>query len=141
MLVKEPIFNNISYEWEEEVYERYEIKPVPKPRMTRRDKWRKRPCVVRYHAFKDQVRVSGIKLPDGGAWILFKVPMPKSWSLKKKAEMLGTPCRSVPDVDNYLKALLDACYLDDSCVWDIRVTKQWATEGAIEIREIENVVF
>ena len=27
-----------------------------KPRMTQRDKWKKRPCVLRYHAFRDKMR-------------------------------------------------------------------------------------
>ena len=41
-------------------YTAYKIKPVPKPRMTQRDAWDKRPCVLRYRAFKDEVRKWGV---------------------------------------------------------------------------------
>lgn len=37
----------------------YPIVPVPKPRMTQRDKWQKRPAVMRYRAFCDEVRAKG----------------------------------------------------------------------------------
>ncbi|HHE6457291.1 TPA: RusA family crossover junction endodeoxyribonuclease, partial [Proteus mirabilis] len=31
----------------------FNIEPVPKPRMTQADKWKKRPPVLKYFAFKD----------------------------------------------------------------------------------------
>ncbi len=34
------------------------IEPMGAPRMTQRDRWAKRPCVLRYHAFKDVLRAS-----------------------------------------------------------------------------------
>ena len=34
--------------------------------------------------------------------------MPKSWSLKKKKAMNGKPHRQTADIDNLLKALIDA---------------------------------
>jgi len=37
----------------------YKITPVPKPRQTRSDKWKQRPCVMRYRAFADEVRAAG----------------------------------------------------------------------------------
>ena len=46
----------------------YPITPVPKPRMTRRDRWAKRPCVLRYWAFKDEVRLRRVSLPDRAGW-------------------------------------------------------------------------
>jgi Holliday junction resolvase RusA-like endonuclease len=111
----------------------YDIQPVPKPRMTQRDKWAKRPAVLRYRAFCDQVRAQGVELPDAGAHITFMLPMPGSWSRKKRQLMLGAPHKQKPDVDNLAKALLDACRDEDQGVWDLRTTKRWAHLGGIEI--------
>lgn len=113
---------------------KYEITPVPKPRMTQRDKWQKRPAVLRYRAFCDECRLLGVVVPESGAHIVFNMPMPASWSKKKRAEMLGQPHQQRPDVDNLGKAIFDAVLPDDSVVWDIRMTKVWAETGAIEIR-------
>lgn len=109
------------------------IVPVPKPRMTQRDKWAKRPGVLRYRDFCDQVRAAGLVVPESGAHIVFHLAMPASWSRKKRAEMLGQPHQQKPDVDNLAKALLDACLDEDQGVWDMRVTKRWADAGAIEV--------
>lgn len=111
----------------------FPIEPVPKPRMTQRDKWAKRPAVVRYFAYCDKVRALGVAVPEGGARIFFHVPMPKSWSKRKRAAMAGQPHRQKPDLDNYEKALLDACLADDCGVWDLRCTKLWAERGSIEV--------
>lgn len=113
----------------------YNIRPVPKPRMTRSDKWKKpmRPNVSRYFAFKDECRLKNVEVPESGARVIFYMPMPKSWSKKKKTEYVLTPHRQVPDVDNLCKALLDALFGDDSHVYDIRVSKYWDYEGSIGV--------
>ena len=111
----------------------YNITPVAKPRMTQSDRWKKRPCVMKYWAFKDLVRLAGIKLQDGGSHIIFYIPMPKSWSEKKKAQMDGKPHTLKIDVDNLLKALFDAISREDKIYWDIRITKRWSYDGKIEI--------
>lgn len=112
----------------------YPITPVPKPRMTRRDaRGDKRPAVARYHAFKDECRLRKVSMPLAGAHVRFYLPMPKSWPKKKRALMSGQPHHQTPDVDNMLKALLDAVHIDDKAVWDVRVTKYWAVEGKIVI--------
>lgn len=113
----------------------YKITPVPAPRMTQSDKWKKRECVLRYFAFRDEVRFKRVTIPDAGAHVTFTMPMPKSWSEAKKERMNHTPHQQTPDVDNLTKALLDSVFGQDCGVWDIRVTKVWGYEGAIEIRE------
>lgn len=115
---------------------RYPIAPVAKPRMTQRDKWAKRPAVQRYWDFKDACACFGVHVPEAGAHVTFIVPMPKSWSKKKRLKMLNKPHTSRPDLDNYLKALLDAVYGEDSGVWDIRATKLWGVEGAIQVWDV-----
>ncbi|MGQ1888278.1 RusA family crossover junction endodeoxyribonuclease [Serratia marcescens] len=101
----------------------YPITPIPKPRMTQKDRWAKRPPVLRYRAFCDEVKLNRISLPD-------------SWSKKKRAEMAGKPHQQKPDADNLLKALMDAIYSEDCAVWDVRVTKRWGNAGEIIIKEI-----
>lgn len=118
----------------------YPITPIPKPRMTRRDKWHRRKPVLQYFAFKDEVKLHKLTLPESGYHVIFLIPMPKSWSKKKREQMKGQPHQQKPDKDNLEKALLDAIYHEDCRVWDGRSTKLWAEEGAIAIREIEPVV-
>jgi Holliday junction resolvase RusA-like endonuclease len=112
-----------------------DINPVPKPRQTRADKWKQRPSVLRYRAFADELR---LKLPRdfdfNGKSIVFTLEMPKSWSKKKKAQMDATPHEQTPDLDNLLKALLDAHMSDDSCISLIgRLEKVWGYQGSIRI--------
>lgn len=110
---------------------RYEITPVPKPRQTQSDKWKKRPCVLKYRSFADEVRRLKINIKPGDA-ITFFIPMPKSWSAKKKKEMNLTPHETTPDIDNFLKAILDACHKDDSHIhWLGELFKLWAYSGSI----------
>jgi Holliday junction resolvase RusA-like endonuclease len=118
-----------------------DIKPEPKPRMTRSDKWKERPAVMRYRAFCDELR---LKL---GSWELpaqleieFHIPVFKSWSEKKVKEMLGKPHQQTPDIDNYLKAVLDALCNDDSYIYDLRGSKYWCAIGKekIIIRHYDN---
>jgi len=111
----------------------YNITPVAKPRMTQSDRWKKRPCVMKYWAFKDLVRLAGINLPDGYGHVIFYIPMPKSWSKKKRAEMDGKQHRSIKDRDNLIKALQDACYDEDKTIWDMRTSKVWSYDGKIEV--------
>ena len=75
-----------------------------------------------------------VHFEDGQA-ITFWVPMPKSWPLYKRDAMNGQPKVSTPDIDNYLKALLDAIFADDAEVWHIgAIKKLWIDgPGAIEI--------
>ena len=116
------------------------ITPIPKPRMVRSDSWRQRPCVLRYWAYKDGLneKVSDKdwlikKLLGGTCEIEFYLPMPKSWSEKKKHSMAGEPHQQKPDIDNMLKAFLDCLMTEDSGVWKISCAKYWAFEGKIII--------
>jgi Holliday junction resolvase RusA-like endonuclease len=102
--------------------------------MVRGDKWKQRPSVMRYRAFKDEVR---LRIPQTlelhGSSVTFGIPVPKSWTKKKKAQMLGEYHQQTPDLDNLIKALGDAMYSDDSHIARICATKVWAEDGFIEI--------
>jgi Holliday junction resolvase RusA-like endonuclease len=110
----------------------YPIKPVPKPRP--RLGANGNVYVPRsYKEFKGRVQLYKITIPDEGATVTFVVPMPKSWSKKRRKDSVDQPHRSTPDVDNFLKALLDACFADDAHIWDIRARKIWGEAGQIII--------
>ena len=112
---------------------RLNITPCPKPRMTKADRWRKRPSVLKFFAFRDAVRQDEswktFELLDMDSFeIEFHVPMPKSWSKKKKGYMNGSAHQQRPDLDNYLKAWKDSVYEEDAIVWRVKASKLW-TDG------------
>ena len=119
---------------------RYKITPVPKPRMTQADRWKKRPAVLRYRAFCDEVRALGIELRPTGDRVIFILPMPKSWSKKKRAAMLGQPHQGKPDADNMLKALWDAVHQEDKHIFHADALKFWGEEGQILIEPVRQAV-
>jgi len=104
------------------------IKPIGKPRMTQRDRWAKRPCVMRYRAFADQMRAETASLDlrdvEKLSWLAV-FALPKSWSKKKKEAMGGKPHRQRPDRDNIDKAILDSLFKDDSGIASGHIEKIW----------------
>jgi len=115
------------------VIKSYPIIPVAKPRMTRRDKWMRRPYVVKYWAFKAEVNLLKLDLQSGDG-ITFVMPMPASWSTPKKTRRLGTEHKQRPDLSNLLKALEDACHVDDSHLSHYKHLKKiWGLWGEIWI--------
>jgi len=119
----------------------YAITPVPKPRMTKSDRWKKRPAVIKYWYFKDSCKELNIKLPEENFHVHFILPMPKSWSKKKRNKMNKQPHKQRPDKDNLEKALLDAIFDEDSMISDSRVSKWWGEQGAIIIEKINPTKF
>jgi len=71
------------------------------------------------------------------AAIHFFVPIPASFSKKKKLAMDGQPVLKRPDLDNYAKLVLDAAngilFIDDAQVWLLELHKNYAFEGKIVI--------
>ena len=114
------------------------ITPIGKPRQTQSDKWKKRPCVVKYRAFADELRykcnLQKIEI-DICLNSVFVIPMPKSWSNKKKSEMNGKPHQQKPDIDNIVKSILDSLLKEDSGVHQLNVSKIWGYGGSIEFNQ------
>lgn len=108
---------------------------VPKPRMTRSDKWKRRKVVLDYFKFKDEILLKTKGLNFGDTLSLgFVVKMPTSWSKKKKTLMLGAPHKQRPDLDNLIKAFKDAVFKEDSHVWKYgEMYKIWGQENKIII--------
>jgi Holliday junction resolvase RusA-like endonuclease len=66
--------------------------------------------------------------------------MPQSWPEKKKALFDGQPHQQKPDVDNYLKGIMDALCDEDEHVYDAHPYKFWAREGSIVLKEHEGEI-
>ncbi len=107
--------------------------PMGKPRMTQRDRWKKRPVVLRYHDYCDRIREAAPTLVDHvdvyAVDVIAHMPMPASWPKKKKAAMDGQMCRGKPDWDNIGKAVCDALFEEDSGIADGRTRKFWCLDG------------
>ena len=114
---------------------RFDVVPVAAPRMNHADRWKKRPCVVKYFEYRDQVRAiaaeQGFTLAER-FYLWFQMPMPKSWSQRKKRMMFGEPCRVKPDADNLAKGFFD-CFGEDKHVWSVQITKTWHDVGRITV--------
>jgi len=112
--------------------------PLGKPRMTRRDKWAKRACVVRYREWADRVRAIAGAVPPAESvrrlsWVA-TFECPKSWSIARQEAAHGTLHRSKPDRDNIDKAILDALYPNgDAAIAAGTVEKRWAAEASLVI--------
>ncbi|MFA9202101.1 MAG: RusA family crossover junction endodeoxyribonuclease [Candidatus Nanopelagicaceae bacterium] len=106
--------------------------------MTRSDAWKRRSCVVKYWAFKDElVNLWEDRELSDTFHVIFTLPMPVGWSNKKKLATTGLPHQQKPDTDNLLKAFCDCLLREDSHLWDVRATKLWGYKGSIELRELE----
>lgn len=112
----------------------FRVDPVAKPRMTQRDRWKKRASVLRYFAYRDAIRAqAGTFQLLGTLTIAFYLPVPKSWSGVKKDRLIDKPHEQRPDLSNLIKGFED-CFdhlegWDDSMVWRINAQKRWTREG------------
>ncbi len=111
--------------------------PVGAPRMTQRDKWQQRPCVMRYRAWKDAARKAAGWIPCADlilsvSWVAY-FSTPVSWSKKKRVAAIGTLHRSKPDRDNVDKSLLDALFVDDSKIAAGSIEKRWDIVERMEV--------
>ena len=114
------------------------IVPVAKPRMTQSDKWKKRPATEKYWKYKDDLKMLCFLCrwqPKEDLDIKFVIPMPTSWSEKKRVEMDGKPHTQRPDLDNLIKAFKDALLIEDSHVHTYHnMKKNWGRNGAIILK-------
>lgn len=75
------------------------------------------------------------------AIMTFYMPMPASWSDKKRYKMRGEPHTQRPDVDNLTKLVADSLngilVEDDAQLWSIEAKKIWSDKGRIELQFYE----
>lgn len=110
------------------------VTPLGKPRMTQRDHWKQRPAVIAYRTYCDELRLRlpRYELPTE-LKIVFYLPMPASWSKKKRREHNGLPHDQKPDIDNLAKGFMDAFKAEDKHVAILYAEKYWADQGGIMI--------
>jgi len=85
----------------------------------------------------------GFTLPSQGLCIRFYIPVPKSWSKKKKKLYHGTLHQSQPDIDNLVKAVFDSLVSEDKYVGHIgSISKQWVDyeTGWIEFEIVDPIL-
>jgi Holliday junction resolvase RusA-like endonuclease len=103
--------------------------PIGKPRMTQRDKWMKRPCVLRYRAYADAIRRACPNPPPAEQTVFVEVfarfEPPVSWSKSKREKAIGTLKRTKPDGDNCEKGIFDAMWGRDEKLGDQFVNRTW----------------
>ena len=68
----------------------------------------------------------------------FTIPMPKSYSKRKRESLMGMPHENKPDIDNLVKALLDALLKEDSGVHTIIAKKVWGDHGMVVIENLKD---
>ena len=113
---------------------RINVTPMPAPRQNRSDRWKKRPVVLRYRAYSDELRKAWLAADfvlGEAIYMEFHFPMAKSWSKKKKEKMLGAKMQQKPDADNVVKGIQDSLLPEDCRVWHIEAKKFWAETGFI----------
>lgn len=125
----------------------FDIIPMGGVRMTQRDriflnpnhedpKKRQRKSVTKYFEFKNRLvaQAEQMKFQLGKHLdAVYFIPMPDSWSEKKKTRMNGFPCEAKPDTDNITKAIKDTLRKNDSDIWHETAQKRWAYRGSILI--------
>jgi len=113
------------------------LTPTAKPRQTRSDVWKQRPTIMKYRAFCDELRFKAhnFKLADE-LELKFIIPMPISWSQKKRAKFDEMPHQNRPDLDNLVKAICDAFEKEDAHIWRIKASKYWGENGCIYIKNL-----
>ena len=125
----------------------FDVVPMGAVRMSQSDRWktnpnhldsnkRQRKAVTEYFNFKDAIRNQAKAMQfelKTQIECVFMIPMPNSWSGKKKEKMNALPCKVKPDIDNIVKGLMDALKDSDSDVWSIKAEKRWAFKGSIII--------
>lgn len=113
------------------------IDPQPAYRMGRRGRT-KNPRTHNYGRYRDELRIlaRGWTLPADRLYILFEIPMPASWSNKKRLAHFGTPHRQRPDTENLLKAVVDTLYEgNDAQLSDEHGAKVWSDVGYVHVYE------
>ena len=128
-------------------YFMFDVIPMGAVRMTQSDKWktnpihpdpnkRQREVVRRYFKFKNDLFEQALQMKfELGTFLdaVYFIPMPTSWSEKKRKNMVGLPCKVKPDTDNITKAIKDALKIEDGEVWWEKAEKRWAYLGSIVI--------
>lgn len=102
--------------------------------------YKRKKYIERYNAYKEalveEASEKGFTIPDHNFEVSFFIPVPRTWTKKKKAAMHFKLHRPRPDIDNFLKALFDPLKKQDASIAHLSgLQKRWvnSTTGWIEI--------
>jgi len=111
------------------------ITPQPQPRINYKGRFTAR--AKRYYQYCEDLKKEALinHYHVGECLnITFYLPMPKSWSQKKKALMDQQPHRQKPDLSNLVKAFEDALLKEDCQIHTYQeIDKMWGKTGMIII--------
>ena len=140
---------------------RINITPQTHVRTTQGDRWyfripedKLRPSglarkkrIEKYNQYKIDLlalcKAARFTIPEQGLCVAFFLPVPKTWSNKKKRLYHGTLHQSTPDLDNLLKALFDSLLVEDKAIGHLgEISKRWVDfpTGWIEFEVKEPVL-
>lgn len=119
------------------------VRPMGAVRQSSSDRWKKRPAVLRYRDYRDEIRrqAGALTIPAGGLILVFSFKPPKSVSRKLYNQMIESPHTVKPDIDNLVKGFLDALLINDQHIWDVRAVKIWGEVDKIVVCEGRRPVF
>jgi Holliday junction resolvase RusA-like endonuclease len=123
----------------------FPVEPMGAVRTTQKQKFVDKRA-IRYHQYKSDIALMAaarkIKPIQAGNPVIirelvFYMPIPQSWSNKKKQEAIGQPHIKKPDIDNLVKGLFDSlngiAWADDNQVYEMHnVKKIYGEEPGIE---------
>lgn len=140
----EVTINGVVYNCADQIdWMRWHVTPNTKVWSKKSFIWAPTEAWKKYCAFKDTVARFRVTL-EPGDHVVFHMPMPKSWSIKKREEHAGQVHTQKPDLDNLLAGLFDAVHPNqarhgkagtgDQHIHTMgSLRKVWAWEGGIEI--------
>lgn len=102
--------------------------PIGKPRQTRSDKWRARPCVIAYRAWADVARMMAFRKNRKLMLVHPTELTVKAYFESGKVHRCG-PHTVKADLDNVCKAVMDALFLNDQLIYRIHAEKYWCDGG------------
>jgi Holliday junction resolvase RusA-like endonuclease len=122
------------------------ILPMGAVRTTQRQKFSDK-RYLKYAAYKMKIGLLArevFKTPLEGpisAHVTFYMPIPDSWSQKKKDSKLGAFHTSKPDIDNLIKGMFDSLnkitWKDDNQVYEVYSQKIYSKDPGIEFELLE----
>lgn len=99
----------------------------------------------RYNQYKVDLRACALEkrfeIQPQGCSFRFYIPMPKTWSKKKRAIMHFKLHQQKPDIDNLMKAVFDSMLSEDKGIAHFEAVKFWVDfpTGWIEIVTVDPV--
>lgn len=103
--------------------------PVAKPRMTRRDKWKQRECVLHYRAWCDLARLVAFGNPLKKTMLSKPTVLNARFYFASGKQHRTGPHIVKPDFDNCSKALADALFHNDQMIYKSHIEKYWCDGG------------